>query len=171
MKPSLPNEQTHFLCERCGGTGRQEAGLWNPDRKRHDDPAGTCRACHGSGYLGLLPPLTRLISQSDLADVLTHEGIIDYDAIERPEDYDGGTTELQVSIAAREIDRIARENAKGQATKLAEALECLIKANEEHNAAIMAIIGRPTGWTDGYLEPARTALAEWKQINQPTTKS
>ena len=57
------------------------------------------------------------------------------------------------------------------AAKLAEALEGLIKANEEHNAAIMAIIGKPTGWTDGYLEPARTALAEWKESNQPTTKS
>ena len=52
------------------------------------------------------------------------------------------------------------------AAELANALERLIKANDEHNAAIMAVIGKPTGWTDGYLEPARTALAAWKQINQ-----
>lgn len=49
------------------------------------------------------------------------------------------------------------------AAKLAEALERLIKANEEHNAAIMAIVGKPAGWTDAYLEAARTALAEWKE--------
>ena len=52
----------------------------------------------------------RLISQRELESVLTHEGIIDYESVERPEDYDGGMTKMSISIAANKLDRIAREN-------------------------------------------------------------
>jgi hypothetical protein len=40
-------------CERCGGTGQQESGLYNPDTKQYDDIAGICRACNGVGFLGI----------------------------------------------------------------------------------------------------------------------
>jgi len=43
----------NYLCERCGGLGQQPAGCWNPESKRYDDAAGTCRTCDGVGYLGM----------------------------------------------------------------------------------------------------------------------
>jgi hypothetical protein len=45
-----------YLCERCGGMGQQEAGCWNPDSQRYDDPAGICRTCKGEGLLGVIEP-------------------------------------------------------------------------------------------------------------------
>lgn len=39
-----------YLCERCGGTGHQEAGCW--DGKAYNAPAGVCDTCKGEGYLG-----------------------------------------------------------------------------------------------------------------------
>jgi len=42
----------YYVCERCGGTGTQEAGCYNHDTKRYDSPAGYCRSCAGCGYLG-----------------------------------------------------------------------------------------------------------------------
>jgi len=50
-KPNIPG---HYLCERCGGTGRQEAGCYNMATKKYDSPAGTCETCYGSGYLGVI---------------------------------------------------------------------------------------------------------------------
>jgi len=38
-----------WTCERCGGTGRQEAGVYNPATRRYDAPAGVCDACSGKG--------------------------------------------------------------------------------------------------------------------------
>lgn len=44
--------ERRYLCERCGGTGRQEAGCW--DGKAYASPAGQCEICKGEGYLGLI---------------------------------------------------------------------------------------------------------------------
>lgn len=46
-------EPRRYLCERCGGTGQQEAGCW--DGKSYSAPAGTCDDCKGSGKLGIMP--------------------------------------------------------------------------------------------------------------------
>lgn len=42
--------QHRYLCERCGGTGHQEAGCWSG--KAYDSKEGTCESCGGTGYLG-----------------------------------------------------------------------------------------------------------------------
>lgn len=42
--------------------------------------------------------------------------------------------------------------------ELRGALAELVKANEEWNAAVEKVIGRPPTWTDGYLDRARAAL-------------
>lgn len=55
---------------------------------------------------------SRLITQAELENILTHEGIVDHRSIEDPEGYDNGKTELAVSIAARRLDDIAREKTK-----------------------------------------------------------
>lgn len=49
-------------------------------------------------------------------------------------------------------------------TGTVEALEDLVRINEEHNAAVEAVIGRPLGWKDSYLDRARAALekAGWE---------
>ena len=48
------------------------------------------------------------------------------------------------------------------APDLLEALEALVKANEEWNAAVEKIAGRPANWTDDYLNAARAAIAKAK---------
>ena len=50
------------------------------------------------------------ITQAQLEEILIHEGIISGDAIEDPYGYDGGITELRVSIATREINALMRHN-------------------------------------------------------------
>lgn len=42
---------------------------------------------------------------------------------------------------------------------LVEALADLVRVNEEWNADVQKIVGRPPNWTDGYLNTAREALA------------
>jgi hypothetical protein len=42
------------MCERCGGTGQQEAGRYDWNTGRYDRPAGVCDLCHGDGYLGIV---------------------------------------------------------------------------------------------------------------------
>jgi len=44
-----------YLCERCGGTGRQEAALYSVVTGRYDAPAGACDDCGGDGWLGPIP--------------------------------------------------------------------------------------------------------------------
>ena len=50
---------------------------------------------------------------------------------------------------------LKRENAE-----LRAALAEVVRINEEHNAAVEAVIGRPLDWKDTYLERARAALAK-----------
>lgn len=63
--------------------------------------------------------------------------------------------------------RVAIKNAEEQAnngdnTALVEALAELVRINEEHNASIEAIIGKPFGWKDKYLDKARSILDKIK---------
>jgi hypothetical protein len=46
------------------------------------------------------------------------------------------------------------------APELYEALEELVKANEEWNKAVAAIVTTPPSWADTYLDAARSALAK-----------
>jgi len=58
------------------------------------------------------------------------------------------------------------------------ALQNLVKINEDHNAAVEKIIGKPPGWNDSYLDAAREALSNTmpvqvkipKQAAVPTPK-
>ena len=43
-------------------------------------------------------------------------------------------------------------------THLHGALKDLVKMNEDHNAAVESVIGRPLNWSDSYLDKARTAI-------------
>ena len=40
------------------------------------------------------------------------------------------------------------------------ALANLIRMNEEHNAAVEKVMGRPLNWSDNYLNEARAALTK-----------
>lgn len=42
-----------YQCERCGGTGQQPDGCWDPAVELYTSPAGPCLACGGSGRLGV----------------------------------------------------------------------------------------------------------------------
>lgn len=42
----------NYTCERCGGTGQQEAGMPCPLDWGYSDSAGTCDRCKGLGILG-----------------------------------------------------------------------------------------------------------------------
>jgi hypothetical protein len=46
-------EQFFYLCERCGGCGKQEVGHYDANTREYDSPAGVCRLCNGIGWLGL----------------------------------------------------------------------------------------------------------------------
>lgn len=46
------------------------------------------------------------------------------------------------------------------APDLLEALDALVKINEDHNNSIQGVIGTPPGWSDSYLDAARKALAK-----------
>lgn len=46
------------------------------------------------------------------------------------------------------------------AHELLEALEDLVRINEQHNAAIQSVTGKPAGWKDDYLNQARAAIAK-----------
>jgi hypothetical protein len=51
------------------------------------------------------------------------------------------------------------ERVEKERDALLEALADLVKINEQHNAEISALIGKPLGWKDTYLDAARAALA------------
>lgn len=52
------------------------------------------------------------------------------------------------------------------APDLLEALEDLVKSNVEHNKRVAEIVGKPTGWHDGYLDKGRAAIAKAKGEHQ-----
>ena len=54
------------------------------------------------------------------------------------------------------------------AERMAEALDGLIRVNEEHNEAISQIVGHPLNWKDDYLDQARSALSVFRSATQDT---
>lgn len=63
-------------------------------------------------------------------------------------------------------DNVARKLELDRAA-LIEALEGLVKANEDWNAAVAKIVTTPPTWADSYLAVSRTALAV-SHANFPT---
>lgn len=61
--------EPRYLCERCGGTGRQEAGCWSR-AAAYDAPAGVCDTCKGEGLLG---PVRRSQASGDSCILLTKD--------------------------------------------------------------------------------------------------
>jgi hypothetical protein len=59
-------------------------------------------------------------------------------------------------LRLRAADTLERQAAELE--RLREALGNLIRMNEEHNAAVEKVMGRPLNWSDNYLNEARTAL-------------
>lgn len=53
------------------------------------------------------------ITQRQLESILINEGIIDAAAIEDPEGYDGGKTELAMTIVTQQINELISPDAKG----------------------------------------------------------
>lgn len=51
---------------------------------------------------------------------------------------------------------------RDQRDDLLAALTSLVKANEEHDATIAGIVGKPVAWRDAYLDEARAAIAKAK---------
>ena len=71
---------------------------------------------------------------------------------------------LGVSIAGDEYElKVLRK----RVTELEAALRGLIRMNEEHNAAVETVIGRPPNWSDTYLDEARAALAAGGAEEEP----
>lgn len=67
-------------------------------------------------------------------------------------------------VPMRGDEAVVEANARTLAASvdLREALEGLVKVNEEWNAAVERITGRQPNWTDRYLDAARAALAKAK---------
>lgn len=54
------------FCERCGDTGTQPAGIYNPDTDAYDAPAGPCQDCFGHEgllKLGVLDMVETLVAK------------------------------------------------------------------------------------------------------------
>ena len=50
----IVNCKCRYLCERCGGSGKQENGSFDPDTSSYTGKAGKCQLCSGEGYLGYI---------------------------------------------------------------------------------------------------------------------
>lgn len=71
-----------------------------------------------------------------------------------------GTTTLCSGSDDRMMEAEANTDLAAAAPEFLEALSELVKSNEDHNARVAAIFGKPTGWHDGYLDKARAAIAK-----------
>ena len=58
------------------------------------------------------------------------------------------------------VNRTNDAHLMAAAPDLLEALDALVKINEDHNNSIQGVIGTPPGWNDSYLDAARKALAK-----------
>lgn len=67
------------------------------------------------------------------------------------------------SVGSIEQEMEANARLIAAAPDLLEALEGLVKINEEHNAAMAVIMGRPANWKDTYLDKARAAILKAKR--------
>lgn len=84
--------------------------------------AGECHRCMSASELAAPPcspafdkdegaaPCSAKITQRQLESILINEGIIQAAAIEDPEGYDGGRTELAMTIATQQINEIISPN-------------------------------------------------------------
>lgn len=54
------------------------------------------------------------------------------------------------------------ENIMRAAPDLLDALENLVRINEQHNLSVQAVKGKPSGWKDDYLNQARAAISKAK---------
>lgn len=59
----------------------------------------------------------------------------------------------------RDTLRTANQLLEGEVARMREALAGLVKINELHNQAVVAVTGKPGGWNDDYLNEARAALS------------
>lgn len=107
-------EHEPFDCS-CGWSKNSTAGH-EAERSRPGNPARRKEMktrndeIGGRGCPRRLVRDVELVTQRDLESVLTHEGIVHSDAVEDPEGYDGGDTELRISVAARKLNEIATED-------------------------------------------------------------
>jgi len=58
-----------------------------------------------------------------------------------------------ITLSKSTLERQAAEN-----KRLRGVLGNLVRMNEEHNAAVEKVMGRPLNWSDNYLNEARAAL-------------
>lgn len=58
------------------------------------------------------------------------------------------------------VNRTNDAHLMAAAPDLLEALDALVKINEDHNNSIQGVIGTPPGWNDSYLDAARKALSK-----------
>lgn len=119
-----------YLCERCGGTGRQEAGCW--DGKAYAAPAGTCDSCGGEGRLGfkdqtpvfpLSPPAAAPQTVDPLAELTRAKAAFDDPTTDREE----STRALAVAaiLAYHDLaDRFSRLSASEARHKPINAYSC-----------------------------------------------
>jgi chromosome segregation ATPase len=84
--------------------------------------------------------------------------------LERERDEAREDRDAWLRSADRQMTRA--EAAEAKLARVVEALAELVKINEEHNAAVQEVIGRPLNWDDGYLSAARAAIAAARA--QPT---
>jgi hypothetical protein len=76
----------------------------------------------------------------------------------------------QITNLGRERDEWKARAKKAEAARTAElellkALEELVKITEDWNASVQSVIGRPVGWVDTYLNPARAAIEKARVAN------
>jgi hypothetical protein len=71
-----------------------------------------------------------------------------------PEQKALATTYAAIAARLEQAERMEAER-----DRLRVALGDLVSVNEQWNADVEAVIGRPPKWTDGYLDAARAALA------------
>lgn len=73
-----PEKLGHYLCERCGGSGKQQEGSYDIVSKSYTGKAGVCQSCDGEGYLGkivgykptpTLQPGQRVLVEAEIRDV------------------------------------------------------------------------------------------------------
>jgi hypothetical protein len=63
------------------------------------------------------------------------------------------------------------ERQAAEIERLRGALGNLIRMNEEHNAAVEKVMGRPLNWSDNYLNEARAALTGEDTAGSPTSQN
>ena len=95
-------------------------------------------------------PVDKILSAVACAGKAYHHTDDWYEQSSPQDDHAGGTPIDWIQNAAIE--------AAHEIKSLQKALERLVSINEQHNEAVAAIIGRPVGWKDTYLDEARALI-------------